>query len=165
MLVEARRQLPNLGRAVAYPGDPYINTWVLDWDWHATFHQPGRLFQANIFYPAKYSLAFSENLYGIAIVLIPLRLAGISPLTAYNLAILAGFAFSGFGAWLLGRKLTGSSAAGIAAGVFYAFVPFRFTQLSHIQHVWGGWLPVLLAAARRARPRVAQPARAPGPAR
>ncbi|MEA2417400.1 MAG: hypothetical protein QOI58_4057, partial [Thermoanaerobaculia bacterium] len=57
---------PNVNRAVCFPGDPYITTWILDWDWHATFHQPGKLFQANIFYPAKYALAFSENLYGIA---------------------------------------------------------------------------------------------------
>src|SRR5207253_2042592 len=54
--------------------------------------------------------------------------------------------FSGFGAYVLGRKLTRSAMAGIAAGIFYAYVPFRFTQLAHIQHVWGGWLPLLLAA-------------------
>jgi hypothetical protein len=136
----------NLRCAVSDPGDPFLNAWILDWDHHATFHAPLSLFDANAFHPSKHALAFSENLYGIAILLIPLRLAGAAPLTAYNLAILAGFAFSGFGAWLLGRQLTGSSAAGVAAGVFYAFVPFRFTQLSHIQHVWGGWLPVLLAA-------------------
>ena len=29
-----------LDRAVAYPGDPFINTWILDWDWYATLHQP-----------------------------------------------------------------------------------------------------------------------------
>jgi hypothetical protein len=136
----------NVRSAVSDPGDPFLNAWILDWDHYATFHAPLSLFDANAFHPSKYALAFSENLYGIAILLIPLRLAGVAPLTAYNLAILAGFAFSGFGAWLLGRKLTGSSAAGVAAGVFFTFVPFRFTQLSHIQHVWGGWLPVLLAA-------------------
>ena len=79
--------LPNIGRAVAYPGDPYINTWVLDWDWYATFHQPGRLFQANIFYPAKYSLAFSENLYGIALFLFPLRALGVGAVAAMNTAL------------------------------------------------------------------------------
>lgn len=135
---------PNLDRAVSDPGDPYINTWILDWDWYATFHQPFSLFHANAFHPAKYALAFSENLYGIAILLFPLRALGAGALTAYNVAMLAGFAFSGFAMYRLALRLTGSWAAGVAAGVFYAFVPFRFVHLSHLQHVWGGWLPLLL---------------------
>jgi hypothetical protein len=134
----------NLDRAVSDPGDPYITTWILDWDWWATFHAPTSLFHANTFYPAKWALAFSENLYGIAVLLFPLRALGMGPVTAHSIALLSGFAFCGFAAYLLGRKLTGSWIAGIAAGVFYAFVPFRFTHLPHLQHIWGGWLPLLL---------------------
>jgi len=141
--------LPNVNRAVAYPGDPYINTWVLDWDWHATLHNPGRLFQANIFYPAKYSLAFSENLYGIAVVLFPLRAAGVSPLTAYNVAMLLGYTLCGFGAYLLAYETTSSTWGSIAAGIFYAFLPYRFTHAPHIQYVWAGTLPLLLFALLR----------------
>ena len=135
-----------LDRAVADPGDPFINTWILDWDWYATLHHPLSLFEANAFYPSKHSLAYSENLYGIAIVLAPFRALGATPLMAYNFAILLGFAFSGFGAYILGWTVSRSAMAGVAAGVFYAFVPWRFTQLSHVQHVWSGWLPLLLAA-------------------
>jgi hypothetical protein len=137
---------PNLSRAVADPGDPLINIWILDWDWWATLHQPLALFQANAFYPARYSLAYSENLYGLAVLLFPLRAAGIGPVAAYNVAMLAGIAFCGLGAFVLGRHLTRSFAAGLAAGVFYAFVPFRFVHLSHVQHAWGGWLPLMLWA-------------------
>lgn len=139
----------NLDRAVSDPGDPFINTWILDWDWYATFHQPLSLFHANAFHPAKYSLAYSENLYAIAVLLFPLRAVGVGALTAYNLAMIAGFAFCGFAAYLLGLRLTGSWLAGMAAGVFYAFVPFRFVHLPHLQHVWGGWLPLLLLALLR----------------
>jgi hypothetical protein len=140
----------NLSRAVSDPGDPYIVIWFLDWDWWATFHAPLSLFHANSFYPAQYSLAFSENLYGVAMLLFPLRLFGVGAISAYNIALLAGFAFSGFGAYVLGRRLTGSLPgswiAGVAAGVFYAFLSYRFTHLSHLQHIWGGWLPLMLAA-------------------
>lgn len=134
----------NLSRAVSDPGDPYINTWILDWDWYATFHKPLQLFHANAFHPAKYSLAYSENLYGVAVLLFPLRAMGVGALTAYNVAMLAGFAFCGFAAYLLGLRLTNSWIAAMAAGVFYAFVPFRFVHAAHVQHVWGGWLPLLL---------------------
>ena len=136
----------HLPTAVPAPGDPFLNTWILDWDWYATFHRPLHLFQANIFHPAHDSLAFSENLYGLAILLFPLRILGMAPLTAYNVAILAGFAFCGFATYLLGLRITGSALAGIAAGIFFAFVPYRFTQLPHVQHVWAGWLPMLVVA-------------------
>lgn len=136
--------LPNLGTAVSDPGDPYINTWILDWDWWATLHQPLTLFDANALYPAKLTLAFSEHLYGIALLLVPLRVIGVPPLMAHNVAMLLGFAFCGFAMYLLAWRLTRSWAAAVAAGVFYAFVPFRFTHLPHVQHVWGGWLPLML---------------------
>src|SRR5437588_7271588 len=136
----------NLGSAVAWPGDPFLNIWILDWDWWATFHQPLSLFQANAFYPARLPLAYSENLYGIAVVLFPFRALGVPPIAAYNVAMLLGYAFSGFGAYALGRYVTGSWWAGIAAGIFYAFVPFRITHAAHVQHVWAGWLPILIVA-------------------
>jgi len=140
---------PNLDRAVSDPGDPLITIWILDWDWWGTLHQPLSLFHANTFHPAKYSLAYTENLYGIAVLLFPLRAAGVGPVVAHNLALLAGIAFCGFGAFVLGLHLTRSFAAGLAAGVFYAFVPFRFVHLSHVQHAWGGWLPLMLYALLR----------------
>src|SRR5947209_2972014 len=137
---------PNLTRAVANPGDPFINVWVLDWDWYATLHQPLHLFDANAFYPAKLTLAYSDHLYGIALLLFPLRALGADALTAHNLGILLAFAFSGFAAFLLVRMLTGSAMAGLAAGIFYAFVPFRFTHLGHVHFIFAGWLPTLVAA-------------------
>src|SRR5437016_5249104 len=108
----------NLGTAVANPGDPYLNVFILDWDWYAVTHHPLALFDANIFYPAKHALAFSENLFGIAIFLFPLRALGVTPIAAYNVAMLAGFALSGFVVYVLGHFVSESVPAGIAAGIF-----------------------------------------------
>src|SRR5436305_12826295 len=106
-----------LDRAVIYPDDPYINTWILDWDWYATVHQPLSLFEANIFFPAHDSLAFSEHLYGIALPLMPLRIVGVSPLTAHNIGILLGFALSGIGLFVSARAAGLTRLVGLAAGV------------------------------------------------
>ncbi len=127
-------------------GDPLLNTWILDWDLYAATHHAGNIFQAPIFYPAKYPIAYSENLFGIAILALPFYLAGLSPLTIYNIMFIAGFAFCGYGAWVLVRVATGSPLAAIVAGVLYAFVPFRFDHMPHLQIIWGGWLPLMLAA-------------------
>ncbi|HVT46133.1 MAG TPA: hypothetical protein VMT00_17285 [Thermoanaerobaculia bacterium] len=130
-----------MSSAVAFPADPYINVWILDWVWHAARTSPLQLFHANIFHPLSWTLAFSENLIGIALLLFPLRAIGVEPLLAHNVALILGFIFTSWGAYLLGRILTGSTGAGIVAGIFFAFLPWRFTHLSHLQHMWPAGCP------------------------
>jgi hypothetical protein len=139
----------NLPRASSDPGDPYLNAFILDWDAYALTHAPSQLFDAPIFFPAKDALAFSENMVGIAILFLPLRWLGLGALTIYNLALLLGYAFSGFGMYLLMRHVTKSHAAAFVSGLIFGFIPWRFVQASHLQHVWSGWLPLALLAVLR----------------
>jgi len=136
---------PNISQAVSDPGDPFYLTWTLDWDYYATVHRLP-LFQANSFHPSKYTLAFGEHLYGIALFLFPLFAAGIAPLTIHNIAILLGFAGCGYAMYALGRWATGSIAAGIIGGIAYALVGIRFHHLPHVAYIWSMWLPLLLLA-------------------
>ena len=140
---------PNLQLALAHPGDPLITSWILDWDYHALTHAPSQLFHANVFHPLRYTLAFTENMLGVMLVLLPLFVAHVPMLALHNIAILAGFALAGYAAALLGRHITGSTLAGVAAGIFFAFVPWRFTHLTHLQHLWTLWLPLLVLAMLR----------------
>lgn len=135
-----------LDTATSDLGDPLLNTWILDWDLYSITNAPAHIYDANIFYPSKYPLAYSENLFGIAIVALPFYFFGFTPLTIYNIVFLLGFAFCGYGAFVLGRVLTRSTAGGIVAGILYAFVNFRTDHLAHLQFVWGGWMPMMLAA-------------------
>jgi hypothetical protein len=116
----------------------------LNWDFHQTFHDPFHLFDANIFFPATYALAFSENLYGAALFGFPLYASGASSLLVYNLLFLLGMWLSAMAAWLLARDVTGDGAAALLAGVVYAFVPWRLAQLPHFQFQWGGFLALAL---------------------
>lgn len=127
-------------------GDPYLNSWILWWDFHQTFHDPLHLFQGNIFFPYHYSLAFSEHNYGLALPLFPLFALGLRPLTAQSLLTLLGFAFSGYGAFRLARTLTGSTGAAWIAGIGFAFVPFRFQHLPHVNYLFAAWIPLSLEA-------------------
>lgn len=136
----------NFTTALAHPEDPAITTWILDWNFHALLHRPLSLFDANIFHPHRLTFAFSENLLGIAIPLLPLHLAGMAPITIHNVALFLGFALSGYGAYVLARVVTRSAGAAIASGIFFAFLSFRFTHLPHLQHLWALWLPLMLAA-------------------
>lgn len=62
--------------AVSDPGDPYLNASNLDWDAGRSRIRPGRIFDASIFHPARNALAFSENLFGVAIVMLAMHLFG-----------------------------------------------------------------------------------------
>ena len=136
----------HLRDAVSDNGDSYFSAWILWWDWHGTFTQPLRLFDANIFYPYRFTLAFAENCYGIALLFFPAFAAGLRPLTVHGLSILLGFTLSGYGAFRLTRTLTGSARAGWIAGLGFAFVPYRFHHLTHFVYVFAGWMPLLLEA-------------------
>jgi len=131
--------------ATASGDDPLLNTWTLDWDYYATTHRV-RLFEANIFHPAHLSLAYSEHLYGLALLAFPLFAAGVAPLTVHNVLLLLGFAACGYAMFLLARFVTDSTPGAIVAGLAFAFVGLRFHHLPHLQYVWSAWLPILLLA-------------------
>lgn len=128
------------------PGDSYLNSWMLAWNVHQTLHDPLHLFDANIFYPYRDTLAFSDNQWGTAMIFLPAFVAGLPPLTVHGLAMLFAFALAGYGAFRLARTLTGSTLAGWVAGVAFAFVPYRFHHLPHLQYVMAGWLALLAEA-------------------
>jgi len=136
----------HLGDVVADPGDPYLIAWILWWDYHATFTNPLHLFDANLFYPLRYTLAFSENSYGISLLFFPLFALGFRPLTVHAVAMFVAFALCGYGAFRLGRTLTGSAGVGWVAGIIFAFVPYRFSMMSQLAYLFSPWVPLIFEA-------------------
>ncbi len=132
--------------AVADPGDPYLVAWILWWDYHATFTDPLNLFHSNVFFPYRYTLAFSEHCYGLALLFFPLFALGARPLTVHAVALFFGFALCGYGAFRLARTLTGSYGVAWVAGIVFAFVPYRFHLLSHLPYLFSPWIPLLFEA-------------------
>jgi hypothetical protein len=132
--------------AVVDPGDPYLMSWILWWDYHQTFTDPIHLFHSNLFYPLRYTLAFSENSYGIALFFFPLFALGARPLTVQAVAMFFGFVTCGYGAFRLTRTLTGCAGAAWVAGIIFAFVPFRFGLMSQVAYLFSMWIPLLFEA-------------------
>jgi hypothetical protein len=133
-----------LRNACADPGDPYLVSWIIWWDFHQTFTAPLHLFDANIFYPLRQTLAFSENDFGISLLFFPLYALGFAPLTVNSIATFLGFACCGYAAFRLTRTLTGSSGAAVVSGIFFAFLPYRFHLVSQLHYVFAAWLPLTL---------------------
>jgi hypothetical protein len=140
----------HLGSVVVDLGDPLLTTWILAWDVHALTMAPFRFFDANMFHPHRFTLTYTEHLLGLVPLVLPARLAGAGALLAHNLVWLATFPLTGVTMFWLVRHLTGHAGAAAVAAVLYAFSPFRFGQLGHIQVLSHQWLPLVLLGLHRA---------------
>src|SRR3954469_519842 len=127
-------------------GDPLFTSWVLSWD--ATHLGPG-WWSANIFAPQRLTLAYSEHFLPQALQTLPIYAATQNPILCYNLLFLSTFVLSGVGMFLLGRELTGSAAAGFAAGMAFAFAPYRMANIPHLQVLSAEWMPFVLFGLHR----------------
>src|SRR5215831_9490944 len=102
-------------------GDALLNTWAIAWVAHQLPRDPAHLFDANIFYPDRYTLGYSEAMVVQGALAMPVIAAGGSPVLAYNVVLLAGFALTGWAFCLLVVRWTGSAPAGYVAGCLAAF--------------------------------------------
>ena len=123
-------------------GDPLLNTWILAWDGHALLTDPAHLFDANIFFPLKDTLAYSEHLIGTALPMLPILLISGESVLAYNVAFLISFMLSGFGLYLLALHYTGNRLAAFLAGLAFAFAPYRLSLIGHLSLLTVQWLPL-----------------------
>ncbi len=123
--------------------DVDLMLWVLSWDAHALVTHPRDLFSANSFYPAPYSLAFSEHLLGHVPLFAPVYWATGNPVLATNVSILVSQALCGLGLHLLARRFVESPAAWVAGFVF-AFHPWRIDLLGHFYVLGVQYMPLAL---------------------
>jgi hypothetical protein len=146
-----------LARDVAWDlGDPVLNMWILAWDCEqfrailtGHFSHIGTFFDANIFYPAPLTLAYSEHLVPQALEIFPVYALTRNPILCYNLLFLSTFILSGLGMYLFVRELTGNAIAAFVGGLLFAFAPYRIPQSSHLQVLSSQWMPFAFYAFRR----------------
>jgi hypothetical protein len=136
--------VPHLSSRIAPDlGDPVRTAWQIAWVGHAILHQPLHLFNANAFYPHKLSLAFSDSLLGYG----PAALFGsgtVAALVRYNLIFLWAWSLCFGGAYLLARELGLARLAAGAAGIAFAYAPYRVTEAGHLHVISSGGIPLAL---------------------
>ena len=127
-------------------GDTLLNEWAISWFAHQALRAPLELFDANIFYPERDTLAYSEALIVQGAMGAPLRWLGASPVLTYNLVLLAGFILTAWAMCLVVARWTGDWAAGLAAGMLFGFNSHTLTRLPHLQAQHVEFLPLALLA-------------------
>jgi hypothetical protein len=141
--------LGGLGRTLDVDADGQFAIWNVSWVARTIVADPLRLFDANIFHPHKTTLAYSEANVLAGVVGMPAWWLTGNPWLTMNVAMLFAFASAYVGAYLLVRYLTGDSRAAAVCAVLYAFCPYVFSHLSHIQLLMTGGLPLSMLMLHR----------------
>jgi hypothetical protein len=124
-------------------GDPVRTAWQVAWVGHAMLRDALHLFDSNAFYPHRLSLAFSDSLLGYG----PAGFLGsgtVAALVRYNLIFLSTWALCYAGAYLLARELGLRRVGAAAAGVAFAYAPYRATEAGHFQVISSGGIALAL---------------------
>ena len=130
-------------------GDTVLHEWIMAWVAHQLPRDPVHLFDANILYPERHTLAYSDPLIVQGVLGAPLLWAGWSPVLAYNIVLILGFALTGWTTCLVVERWTGRKLAGILSGTLVAFNAFSLTRLPQIQDLHLEFFPLVLFALDR----------------
>lgn len=122
--------------------DVFFNLWRLEWFAHAMTTPGAHLFDANIFYPARDTFALSDAMLVEDAVAAPLLWLHVEPVLVHNLLMLGAIVLSGAAMFALVFHLTRSRGAAAIGGLVFAFAPFRFEHLMHMELQWAMWSPL-----------------------
>jgi hypothetical protein len=124
--------------------DPLLSIWRIAWIAHILPTSPADLMNGNIFHPEPRTLAYTDSVLMQGLAAAPAIWAGWTPMFTYNVIILASIALSGWTMFLYARHLTGSAPAALLAGIVFAFVPFRFDHIHHLELQATMFMPLAL---------------------
>ncbi len=134
----------HLGSRVA--GDPHdtlYSLYALSWSYKA-LTGGGSFWDANIFHPHSGVLAYGDPLLGLTLLGAPIRLLTSNTTLVFNILFLLSFWLCAAGAYALARRLSGSRPAAVLAGLIFAFCPYRFAHISHLEILYFAWIPFTL---------------------
>lgn len=129
-----------------YNTDFHFNTFVVMWGAKAVTSDPLGLHHTNMFWPERYTFAYSDMELSHSLLVLPLLAWRYEPLLAINVLLLASMAIGGTGAFLLARRLTGSDAAAFAGALVFVFNDAHFARILQIQFFGDHWAPWLALA-------------------
>lgn len=140
-------ELGHVGRIEVADGQWSI--WVITWVARTIVADPRHIFDANIFYPHKNALAFSEINLGGGLLGAPVYWLTRNPYATHNFVILAALVLAAVGMYYLCRRLTGHRGAAAVAAVTFAFSPYEFGRTAHVQLLLIAGLPFSMLALDR----------------
>jgi hypothetical protein len=136
--------------SASYGGDARLVIWLLAWDNHALLDRVPALFDANIFFPARNALAYTEHMFGISLFTLPVYALTRNPVLAYNVVWLLSFFLAAVAAHWLSWRCVRDHLAATVGGLAFAFCFYRMHQgHGHLHMIWSFGIPLSLIAMER----------------
>jgi len=132
--------------------DSFIFFWNFWWTKKALTDLVNPFETEYLFYPAGTDLSFHSYPVPYSLLSLPFQAVIDGPeglAAAFNAIVFATFVLSGFGAYRLTRYVTGSSPGSLFAGAVFAFMPFRFLNMSRLHLLSTELLPFYVLALLR----------------
>jgi hypothetical protein len=130
-------------------GDGQFSIWNVAWVARTLVVDPLHVYDANIFYPHRWTLAYSESNLGAGVLAVPAYWITRNPYFAHNFVVLLAFLLTATGTYYLVRYLTGDRRAATVSAICFAFCPHVFGHLPHIQALMAAGLPFCMLAFHR----------------
>jgi len=130
-------------------GDGQFSIWNVAWVARTMAVDPRHVFDANIFYPHRGTLAYSESNLGAGMIAMPVYWATRNPYAAHNSVVLVSFLLAFTGTYYLVRYLTGDWRGAAMSAIWFAFCPFVFARTAQIQLLMTAGLPWSMLAFHR----------------
>jgi hypothetical protein len=132
-----------------YGSDTRLAVWILAWINHAML-DGASLFDANVFYPARNTLAYAEHLLGVSVFTLPVYALTRNPALAYNVVWVLSYVLCGLATQALAWRITRDHLASFVGAVAYTYCFYRMLHgHAHIQLLWACWTPLSLLILER----------------
>jgi hypothetical protein len=126
-------------------GDPLLSASVLWWNAHV-WPFTDRWWNGFAFFPAMGTIGFSDPRLGLTLIAAPIQWLGFSPITAYNITLLATYPMCALAAHAAAFTLTNRHDAAAVCGLAFGFNPYRLAHISHLELLAAFGMPVALAS-------------------
>ena len=126
------------------PGDSFFSAWTIGWNLHALATDPANFWNANIFFPTKGTLAFSDGLFVQTAMAIPFFALTKSLIFSNNVLILTSYFIAAWSAYLLAFYYTKKHIPSFLAGLIFGFASYRIVSPGHFQNLHIFWMPLAI---------------------
>lgn len=126
-------------------GDPCLNSYILEYGYNKINRfELGDLFDANIIYPSKKPLAFSEHLLGHQLFYFVIRSISGDVLASYNILLIFNFLLCSIGFYFLGMYLFKSVFPSLFLAIVFSYSSSVIQQYAHFQIASLPWVGFVL---------------------
>lgn len=126
------------------PGDSFFSAWTIGWNLHILGANPAEFWNANIFFPTKNTLAFSDGLFAQTAMAAPVFALTKNLVFTNNILILTSYFLAAWCAYLLAFYYTRKHIPSFIAGLIFGFAAYRIVSPGHFQNLHIFWVPLAI---------------------